>query len=146
MTDRSRHPVVAVSVCLIDGASVLLVERGRLPLVGKLSLPGGKVRLGERLETAAQRELTEETGLTSASLRCVTVHEVIEHDIHAVIQVFVGEPGQQTPIAGDDAAAVRWMPLSKLSAAEARGETTSGLKSIVEQALAILNGDRSARP
>ena len=144
MTHRSRHPVVAVSVCLIDGASVLLVERGRPPLVGKLSLPGGKVRLDERLEAAAQREIKEETGVTAASLRFVTVHEVIEHDIHAVIHVFAGQIGQQTPIAGDDAAAVRLMPLSKLSAAEAGGETTSGLTSIVEQALATFTGNRSA--
>ena len=144
MNDRQRGPVLAVSVCLTDDTRVLLVERGCAPLAGNLSLPGGKVRAGERLETAARRELQEETGLGTATLRFVTVHEVIEHDIHAVIHVFAGRLGEQLPVAGDDAAAIRLMPLADLSAAEGRGETTSGLASIVDRAIAASAPDRSA--
>ncbi len=135
MTDRPRHPVLAVSVCLTDGIRVLLVKRGHPPLAGKLSLPGGKVRLGEPLAAAARRELEEETGLTPPTLRFVAIHEVIEVDIHAVIHVFAGPLGDTAPTAGDDAAAVRIMAVTEIGTAETRGETTTGLARIVSQAV-----------
>ena len=43
--------------------SILLVERGREPLKGYWSLPGGLVETGERLEQPSSREVFEETGL-----------------------------------------------------------------------------------
>ena len=55
-------PVVAVGVLLLDGDRVLLVQRGRPPQVGRWTVPGGGVEVGETLEEAALRELAEETG------------------------------------------------------------------------------------
>jgi 8-oxo-dGTP diphosphatase len=43
--------------------SVLLIERGIPPFQGHLALPGGFVQEDEGLETAARRELAEETGV-----------------------------------------------------------------------------------
>ena len=43
--------------------SILLVERGRAPLKGFWSLPGGVLELGEQLGAAIVREVKEETGL-----------------------------------------------------------------------------------
>ena len=42
---------------------MLLVKRGREPLKGEWSLPGGAVEVGESLETAVAREVFEETDL-----------------------------------------------------------------------------------
>ena len=47
-----------------DG-KVLLVKRGREPLAGQWSLPGGAVEVGETLEECLVRELREETGCTA---------------------------------------------------------------------------------
>jgi 8-oxo-dGTP diphosphatase len=59
---------VAVTVqALQDGkeAQYLLIKRKNPPAAGQWSLPGGKIELGEETLTAGQRELTEETNLSS---------------------------------------------------------------------------------
>jgi ADP-ribose pyrophosphatase YjhB (NUDIX family) len=43
--------------------TALLVRRGQAPGLGKWSLPGGLLDLGERLEDAVVREVEEESGL-----------------------------------------------------------------------------------
>ena len=58
-----RHPLPGVGALIFRRGSVLLVERGREPLKGYWSLPGGLVETGEKLEDAIRREVQEETGL-----------------------------------------------------------------------------------
>jgi len=56
--------VDVVILTIVDGQlMVLLVERGDAPFKGCWALPGGFKRVDETLLHAAQRELTEETGL-----------------------------------------------------------------------------------
>jgi len=45
------------------GSGVVLVKRLQEPLAGQWSLPGGAVEIGETLEAAVAREVSEETGL-----------------------------------------------------------------------------------
>ncbi|MEY2414574.1 MAG: 8-oxo-dGTP diphosphatase [Acidobacteriaceae bacterium] len=48
---------------VIDGDRVLLIKRGRAPLLGEWSIPGGAVELGETVREAVVREVLEETGV-----------------------------------------------------------------------------------
>ncbi|CAL9322243.1 NUDIX hydrolase [Streptomyces sp. SudanB52_2052] len=71
--DKYAHEPFAVTVDLAvltlrDGAlHVLLVERGQEPYAGHRALPGGFLQPDESVETAARRELAEETGLSDVS-------------------------------------------------------------------------------
>ena len=52
------------SLCFVRrGADVLLLQRNYPPFSGRWAAPGGKIEAGEMPVLAAQRELSEETGL-----------------------------------------------------------------------------------
>src|SRR5262249_39303216 len=57
-------PRAGVGAVVLDGDRVLLVRRGQPPSLGKWSIPGGLIHLGERIEDAVIREVEEECGLT----------------------------------------------------------------------------------
>jgi ADP-ribose pyrophosphatase YjhB (NUDIX family) len=75
------RPLLGVGALVFDDQRrILLIERGKEPLKGFWTLPGGLVEPGERLEEALQRELLEETGLDIVPLEVVTIFERIMRD------------------------------------------------------------------
>ncbi len=113
--DRPDHPMLGVSALVLRDGAVLLVRRGRAPLKGLWSLPGGRVETGERLEEAVARELREETRIEADDWRQVGFEEVIDRDdagavrAHYVLAVYRGRYLAGDAVAGDDAAAVAWV-------------------------------------
>ncbi len=65
---------------VIDRDRVLLIQRGKEPLKGEWSIPGGMLELGEDLASAVRRELKEETGLEVEPLECILVFDRISHE------------------------------------------------------------------
>ena len=57
------RPILGVGALIFREDCILMVERGKEPLKGYWSLPGGVVEVGETLEQAIRREVREETGL-----------------------------------------------------------------------------------
>jgi ADP-ribose pyrophosphatase len=121
-------PAVGVGAVIVRDGSVLLVRRGREPGRGLWSLPGGRLKCGERLKDAVEREVREETGLLVEAGDLAGVGEIITDGregqaFHYVLLDFfcriVG--GQLRP--GSDAADVAWHPLDALDELE----TTEGL-------------------
>jgi ADP-ribose pyrophosphatase YjhB (NUDIX family) len=99
-------------VVVRDG-EVLLIRRGKPPLLGRWSIPGGTVELGESLQQALVRELREETGLEVEPLGLLTVFDRIERDgtrvvYHHVIVDYLCRWLSGEAVAGSDALAVAW--------------------------------------
>ena len=111
-------PRGAVSAAIFRGDEVLLIERGKAgPLKGLWSLPGGRIEPGEAVRAAALREVLEETGIVAELAGLLDVHEAIRHDAggrvvsHYVLAIFYGRWISGDPVAGDDAAAARFMAI-----------------------------------
>jgi len=56
-------PMVGVGAVIVDTGRVAVIKRGRPPLLGEWSIPGGLVEVGESVREAVAREALEETGL-----------------------------------------------------------------------------------
>lgn len=110
------RPEVCVGAIAVFDGCILLVRRGRGPAQGSWSVPGGRVERGESLAEAVVRELAEETGLSGVCESMVGWAELIDPDHHYVILDFgVTILSDSDPVAGDDAAEVRWVPMSEVA-------------------------------
>jgi ADP-ribose pyrophosphatase YjhB (NUDIX family) len=128
--------VGAVVLAEVDGARcVVLIQRGRPPLQGTWTLPGGRVNRGESLVAAVAREVKEETALDVEVGALVEVVEIAKDDFHYVIldysAVFKGDPS--TLRAGDDAADARWVRLSDVG----DFATTDAVKRVIARASSL---------
>jgi 8-oxo-dGTP diphosphatase len=132
-----ERPIVAVGAVIVDGDRVLLVKRGREPLKGEWSLPGGAVEVGETLEAAVVREVREETCLDVTVGPVVEVLDRIRPDAngrveyHYVIVDYRCRVRGGTAACGSDAAAVEWVERHDL----ARFSLTSGVAAVIAKAL-----------
>ena len=111
-------PIVGVGAVIIEQNRVLLVQRGREPLKGKWSLPGGMLELGESLAEGVVREVREETGLIVEVLELVELLDRVHREsipdgervrYHYVIADYLCRVVGGTLQASSDADAVRWI-------------------------------------
>ena len=113
-------PTPAVGVVCLRGPEVLLIRRGRPPLAGAWSLPGGHIEPGERAADAALRELQEETGVEAELAGLLDVVDGLFPDPqggpgrHFVLIDYAARWLAGAPRAGDDAAAAAFHPLDAL--------------------------------
>ncbi len=98
------QPVPAVGVVCFKGSEVLLIRRGKPPMQGQWSLPGGRIEPGERIEAAALRELREETGVEADILGLVAVVDGLFPGAHYVLIDYAANWRSGEPRPGDDAA------------------------------------------
>lgn len=96
---------------------VLLIQRKKEPFQDKWALPGGFVEEGEDLETAAKRELKEETGVVVDSMEQVKAFGKPGRDprqrtisIAFLSRIFC----EEKLTAADDAKDARWFELDNL--------------------------------
>lgn len=125
MSFPSEYTRPAVTVdCVVFGYAVgkqlkvLLIERLNDPFAGRWALPGGFVEENEPLETAALRELEEETGVQNIFVEQLYTFgspnrdprgRVITIAYYALVNL------EKHPVhAGTDAKHARWFPVDEL--------------------------------
>jgi 8-oxo-dGTP diphosphatase len=107
-------PLVGVGAVIVDDGRVLLVRRGTEPMLGKWTLPGGMLEVGESLTAGVVREVREETGLTVETVELVELLDRIHRDgervrYHYVIADYLCRVVGGELNAASDADAVRWV-------------------------------------
>ena len=109
-----RNPAPTVdAVVLLPGDRVVLVRRKNPP--HGWAIPGGFVDEGERLDVAAAREASEETGLSVTLLEQFHSYSDPARDPrrHTISTVYLATASGQ-PHGGDDAAEARAFPWDAL--------------------------------
>jgi 8-oxo-dGTP diphosphatase len=110
-------PELCVSAVVIDDDRLLLVRRGRGRAQGAWAVPGGRLQDGELLAEAVVRELHEETGIEGVCGNLIGVLELLDGEgPHQVVLAHLVTLMEATePVAGDDAAEARWVPLADVA-------------------------------
>ncbi len=128
--DRREYPdrpIVGVAGVVIRDGTVLLIRRGKEPRRGSWSLPGGALKISERIEEGVRREVREETGMAVRPVELVEVLDRISRDpsgrvqYHYILLDWMCVPEAagggllQEPVAGSDAQAAIWADLNALA-------------------------------
>jgi 8-oxo-dGTP diphosphatase len=129
------QPIAGIGAVVIYGQQVLLVKRAKPPKQGLWCIPGGKIRPGETLQQAAEREILEETGVTIKAGSPVYVFDLIQSEpaYHYIIVDVIAEYISGEVKAADDAADAGWFSLQHLDAPEIDPETRKLLESLMEK-------------
>jgi 8-oxo-dGTP diphosphatase len=120
VTYKYPRPALTVDAVVfrnMTNTEVLLIQRGAEPFKDMWAFPGGFVDMDETVETAAARELLEETGINEIKLHQFHTFSAINRDPRhrTVSVVFVGFTELITePNAGDDAKNAKWFDLRNL--------------------------------
>jgi ADP-ribose pyrophosphatase YjhB (NUDIX family) len=111
-----ENPVPATCLVVTDSQQgVLLVKRSVAPKAGYWCLPGGFMELGETPESAALRELEEETGLSGEIERLLGVTSTPSAQYDTILMMGYSVRNYTgTPIAGDDASDVAYFHIREL--------------------------------
>jgi ADP-ribose pyrophosphatase YjhB (NUDIX family) len=125
------RPLVGVGAIIIENGRAALIKRGKAPLLGEWSIPGGMLELGETLRQGAEREALEETGLVVRATELLGVFDRVVPDdkgrtvYHYVLIDFLCEPVAGELCASGDAAEAKWFTLEEVSALNLHADTAS---------------------
>lgn len=125
--EHPKQPLIGVGALIVENGRVVLIKRGKAPLMGEWSIPGGMLELGETLRQGAEREASEETGLVVRATELLGVFDRVVPDTdgtiiyHYVLIDFLCERVSGELHAGADAADAQWFTpndVAKLPLAE----------------------------
>jgi 8-oxo-dGTP diphosphatase len=131
-----KRPIVGVGALILRRDRILMAQRGKSPLKGWWSLPGGALEIGESLADGVRREVREETGL---EIEPVCVFEIFERimrdaagapEYHYVLIDYLCRITGGTLAPGDDVCAVEWVRRGDLK----KLQITEGTLGVIEKA------------
>ena len=90
----------------------LFCKRQKNPYKGLYNFVGGKVEPGEDSETAAYRELFEETGITRDQIRIYRLMDIRYYHQGFDLQLYVGKLDEDVPVK-EETNPLLWLPLTE---------------------------------
>jgi 8-oxo-dGTP diphosphatase len=126
---------------IVDAGRVALVKRGKAPLLGEWSIPGGMLELGEAVRQGAEREALEETGLMVRATELLGVFDrvVLDDDkrcqYHYVLIDFLCERISGDLHATGDASDAHWFTLEEISKLPLPEDTAAVIRMGLERAV-----------
>jgi len=129
-----------VGALIFEDGKILLVERGKEPLKGYWSIPGGIVETGEKLVEGIRREVSEETGLDVDPYFLFEIFERVIPDAegkpeyHYVLIDYLCRRLAGVAAAASDASRVEWVAEQHLR----EYRLTEGTLGVIERAFAKL--------
>ncbi|MCY4191190.1 MAG: NUDIX hydrolase [Rhodospirillaceae bacterium] len=120
MESAPNRPLIGVGVVVWKGEKVLLIRRGKLPMRGRWSLPGGRQELGETVRETAVREVKEETAVDIRVGALIEVLDAIYREKDGTVSMqytlvdFDGDWLSGDLEAGDDADHAEWVNIDNL--------------------------------
>ena len=111
---RNEKLSLAVAPIIEKDNSLLFIRRKKGPFKGSLSLPGGKVDVGEKVEDVVKREILEETNLSIEPTDILGVYSDPKRDPrrHKISIIFIARVISGKAKAGDDAESVEWLSVN----------------------------------
>jgi ADP-ribose pyrophosphatase YjhB (NUDIX family) len=112
------HVHLAHALVIRDGVVLMVASRYANHKQPLWNLPGGRQRFGELLSETAQRELSEETGLTGVARELAYVNESYEGDRHFVAAIFhttVQAGALRLPSHGDHVTEAAWVAIDEVA-------------------------------
>ncbi len=112
--------MVGVGVVVWRGDRLLLIRRGKPPMRGRWSLPGGRQELGETVRETAIREVREETGVEIRLGALLDVVDTIRRDetgavaLHYTLVDFDADWIGGEAAGASDADCARWVDADEL--------------------------------
>ena len=124
------RPLVGVGAIIVENARVTLIKRGKAPLLGEWSIPGGMLELGETLRQGAEREALEETNLVVRATELLGVFDRVVPGTeqrtmyHYVLVDFLCERISGELRASGDASDARWFDSQEINQLSLPEDTT----------------------
>ena len=94
-----------VVIVVTDGRRILWVRHRQR---GTWEIPGGHIEPGETCDEAARRELWEETGITKADLKPLSIYTVTQNGKSDSGMLYLTDSGRHGPLPAFEIAETRW--------------------------------------
>ena len=137
--EHPKQPLIGVGALIVERGRVVLIQRGKAPLLGEWSIPGGMLELGETLRQGTEREALEETGLVVRASELLGVFDRIVPDAergilyHYVLIDFLCQRLSGELRAGADAADAQWFTPQEVAKLPLAEETAGVIRAALAQ-------------
>lgn len=139
--EHPKQPLIGVGALIVEKGRVVLIKRGKAPLLGEWSIPGGMLELGETLRQGAERETLEETGLVVRATELLGVFDRVVPDAegkiiyHYVLIDFLCERVSGELRAGADAADAQWFTPEEVTRLPLAEDTAEVIRAALTKAV-----------